>query len=72
MIDSVRVQVLGRDDFLDDELHHVTANLLQRGLGQVLRGDNDGVHANRDAGAVIEMVFARDLHVNSVVVCVTQ
>ena len=50
---GVLVQPLGRDRCLDHMFHHVGANLFQRDIRAVLRGQHDRIHAHRDAVFVL-------------------
>ena len=61
VVDGLVVQVLFRDDLLDDFVHQVFRNLLVRDAFLVLRGDQHGVDAKRDHGAVVVLVFDGDL-----------
>jgi hypothetical protein len=61
VVDGLVVQVLFRDDLLDDFVHQVFRNLFVRDAFLVLRGDQHGVDAERDHGAVVVLVFDGDL-----------
>lgn len=58
---GVIIEILFRDDGLDNKLHNVTTHFFQRDLSQVLGGDDHGVNAKRDAGSIVEKVFASNL-----------
>ena len=49
----ILVEQLRGDDGLDDQLDHVAADRLERGLRRVLRGDDDRVDAHRAARLVV-------------------
>lgn len=55
--DGLVVQVLGRDDRLNDVLHQVLVDLVVGHVGGVLGGDQDGVHALGHHGAVVLLVL---------------
>ena len=61
VVDGLVVEVLGGDDFLDDLLLDLLAEVLERNVGRVLGGDNDGVDAERDDRAVVVCVLNGDL-----------
>mmetsp|Transcript_11903 Transcript_11903/g.24781 ORF Transcript_11903/g.24781 Transcript_11903/m.24781 type:complete len:221 (+) Transcript_11903:965-1627(+) len=61
MVDGLVVEVLGRDDGLDDVLHEVSRDLLVGDVLGVLGGDNDGVDALGDRNAVLKLVLTSDL-----------
>lgn len=61
MVDSLVVEVLGGDDLLDDLLLDLLAKLLNTNLGGVLSGDDNGVDALRNDGAVVVSVLDGDL-----------
>jgi hypothetical protein len=53
VVDGVLVEVLGGDGLLDDLLLDLLAEVLNRDVGRVLGGDNDGVNTERNDGAVV-------------------
>jgi hypothetical protein len=55
------VEVLSRNDRLDDVLQQLGSDLFLGDILGVLGGDDDGVHADRDRAAVLELVLAGDL-----------
>ena len=61
VVDSFVVQVLFRDNLLDDFVHQVFRNLFVRDAFLVLRGDQHGVDAKRDHGTVVVLIFDGDL-----------
>ena len=61
VVDGLVVEVLGGDDLLDDLLLDLLAEVLERNVGRVLGGDNDGVDAERDDRAVVVCVLNGDL-----------
>ena len=61
MEDGVGVQVLFRDNLLDDFVHEILGDLLVRHALDVLGGDQDGVHALRHHGAAFVFVLDGDL-----------
>jgi len=58
---SVGVQVLLRDNLLDDFVHQVLGDLFVGDGFIVLSGDQDGVHALRHHGTVVVFVLHSDL-----------
>ena len=61
MVDGLVVKVLGGDDLLDNLLLDLLAELVNTNLGGVLSGDNNGVDALRNDGAVVVCVLDSDL-----------
>lgn len=61
VVNSVRVQVFGRDDLLDDKFHNVTTDFFQGSLRQMLGRYDDSVNADWYAGSIVEMVFTGNL-----------
>jgi hypothetical protein len=61
VIDGLRGEVFLRDDWLNDMLHKISADLLIADTIIVLGGDNDGVDAERDHGAVLLLVLDDNL-----------
>jgi len=59
--DSVLVHVLGGDDGIDDLGLEKLSLLLKGDLGTVLGGDDDGVDALGDGGAIVKLVLNGDL-----------
>lgn len=59
--DGVGVEVLFRDNLLDDFVHQVFGNLLVGDGFVVLSGDQDGVHTLRDHGTAFVFVLNGDL-----------
>lgn len=61
MVDGLLIEVLGGDGGLDDLLKDLLAELLGGDLGSVLGGDDDGVDAEGNNGAVVVLVLNGDL-----------
>lgn len=61
VVDGVVVNVLGGDHLLDDLLLKLLAELLGGDIGRVLGGDDDGVDALGDDGAVVVLILNGDL-----------
>lgn len=61
MEDGLVIKVLGRNDRLDDVLHEVGVDLVIGDVGGVLRGDEDGVHADGNHCAAVLLVLNRHL-----------
>ena len=61
MVDGLLIEVLGGDGGLDDLLKDLLAELLGGDLGSVLSGDDDGVDAEGNDGAVVVLVLNGDL-----------
>lgn len=61
VVDGLLVEVLSRDDRLDDVLQQLSLDLLLGDVLVVLGGDDDGVDADRHRAAVLKTVLAGDL-----------
>mmetsp|Transcript_38949 Transcript_38949/g.101950 ORF Transcript_38949/g.101950 Transcript_38949/m.101950 type:complete len:237 (-) Transcript_38949:37-747(-) len=61
MVNGLFVEVLFRDDRLDDVFHEVGRDLFVGDVFGVLCGDDNGVHSLRDGHSVDEFVLAGDL-----------
>jgi len=61
VVDGLVIEVLGRDDGLNNMLHQVLLDLVVRDGLVVLGGDDNGVHANRDGDIVLQFVLNGDL-----------
>ena len=61
VVDGLVVEVLGGDDLLNDLLLDLLAEVLERNVGSVLGGDDNGVDAERDDRAVVVCVLNGDL-----------
>ena len=61
VVDGLLVEELGGDDLLDDVLVQLSLNVLVGDALVVLRGDDHGVHAHGDHGAVDLLVLDGDL-----------
>jgi len=61
VVNGLLVQILGRDNLLDDLLLDLLAQLLGGDVLTVLSTDNNGVDSDRDNSAVIVLVLDGDL-----------
>ena len=61
MVNGLVVEVLFGDDWLDDVFHEVVLDLFLGDILRVLRGDDNGVDADRRWDAILELVLAGDL-----------
>ena len=61
VVDGLLIEVLGGDGGLDDLLKDLLAELLGGDLGSVLSGDDDGVNAEGNNGAIVVLVLNGDL-----------
>lgn len=61
MIDGLVIEILGRDDRLDDMLHKLCLELLLGKLLSVLCGDDNSVDTDRNRTAVIHSVLDGNL-----------
>ena len=61
VVDGLIIQVLGRDNLLDDLLLDLLSELLSGDIFAVLSRDDNGVYSDRDNGTVIVLVLDSDL-----------
>ena len=61
MEDGACVDVLARNDGLDDLVHDLLAQLLRRHVVRVLQRDDHGVNAYRDTRALLHAILTRHL-----------
>ena len=61
MVDGPIIKQVLRDNLLDDLFQDFLPEVLRRNLLSVLRGDDDGIYAQRDGRATVLLVFDRDL-----------